>query len=43
MPLNLELGHKFLKTIVYLGLLEFDYSSEGNIGADFESASPVLK
>lgn len=43
MPLNLGVGHTFLKTIVYLGVLEIGYSSEGNTGADSESASPVLE
>lgn len=33
MPLNLGVGHTFLKTIVYLGLLHIGYSSEGNPGA----------
>lgn len=34
MPLNLGVGHTFLKTIVYLGLLEIGYSSGVNTGAD---------
>lgn len=43
MPLNLGVGHTFLKAIVYLGVLEIGYSSEGNTRADFASASPVLE
>lgn len=43
MPLNLGVGHTFLKTIVYLGLLEIGYSSEVNTGADTVSASLVLE
>lgn len=43
MPLNLGVNHTFLKTIVYLGLLEIGYSSEVNTGADAVSAFPVLE
>lgn len=43
MPLNLGVGHTFLKAIVYLGVLQIGYSSEGNTGADVVSASLVLE